>query len=56
MSKNIEVVLNYEDKEKVRELMEDSLVQIIVDRMNKFPEGNRGYIYDEILERLKKSL
>ncbi|WFD11029.1 hypothetical protein [Tepidibacter hydrothermalis] len=55
MKQKIEVEVKMHDKEKVQELMEGTLVQIIIDRINEFPEKNKVYIYDEILERLKKS-
>ncbi len=53
MHRKIEAILKYEDEDKVRGLMEDSLIQIVVDRINEFEKEDRGYIYDELLRRLK---
>ncbi|MCT4509412.1 MAG: hypothetical protein N4A48_11795 [Tepidibacter sp.] len=55
MRNKIEVVMNIDNKEKARELMEDSLVQIIVDRINKYPEYQHTYIYNKILDELNES-
>ncbi len=56
MKQKIEVIVRMPDKEKVQELMEDNLVQIIIDRIKEFPEEERICIYDEILGRLKEVL
>ncbi|MEJ8554843.1 hypothetical protein [Tepidibacter sp. Z1-5] len=55
MKQKIEVVVRMGDKEKVQDIMEDMLVQIVRDRINEFPENQRVYIYDKILEGLKEN-
>lgn len=55
VKQKIEAVVTMNDKEEVRELMEDSLIQIIVGRINEFPENQRTYIFDKIIEKFKES-
>lgn len=54
MKENIEVVLKIPDNElMIQELMEQALIQIIIDRINTFPEEQKEYIYDELLDKLR---
>jgi hypothetical protein len=54
MKENIEVVLKIPDNElMIQELMEHALIQIIIDRINTFPEERKEYMYDELLDKLK---
>ena len=56
MKKDIEVTLKVPEHEiMIRELIEDALIQIIIDRINTFPKEQREYIYDELLDKLKES-
>jgi len=56
VKEGIEVVLKTpNDEEMIQELMEDALIQIIINRINTFPEEQRKYIYDELLDKLKES-
>ena len=54
MNKKIEAILKYEDENKVREVMEDSLIGIVVNRINEIEPEDRVYVYNEILNRLKQ--
>jgi hypothetical protein len=54
MKENIEVVLKIPDNElMIQELMEHALIQIIIDRINTFPEEQKEYMYDELIDKLK---
>lgn len=53
MNKKIEAILKYEDENNVREVMEDRLIRIVVNRINELEAEDRVYVYDEILNRLK---
>jgi vacuolar-type H+-ATPase subunit E/Vma4 len=55
MKEKIEVILKTPDKEVIQELMEETLVEIIIDRIKTFPEEQRKYICDELLDKLKES-
>lgn len=56
MKENLEVVLKIPDNElMIQDLMENALIQIIIDRINTFPEEQIEYIYDELLDKLKKT-
>ena len=54
MKEKIEVILKAPDKEVIQELMEETLVEIIIDRIKTFPEEQRKYICDELLDKLKE--
>jgi hypothetical protein len=56
MKENLEVVLKIPDNElMIQDLMENALIQIIIGRINTFPEEQIEYIYDELLDKFKKT-
>ena len=56
MKENLEVVLKIPDNElMIQDLMENALIQIIIGRINTFPEEQIEYIYEELLDKFKKT-
>lgn len=55
MKQEIDVIIQDYEREKIQDLMEDAIIQIIVNRINEYPDQERIYVYNKILESLKSN-
>ncbi len=56
MSKNkeIEVVMNFSNAEKLQTHMSKTIAEIIINRIDKLPDEIKGYAYSEVIKKLKE--